>query len=439
MNKVPEDQMLAYLLGEMTPAERAAFENRMRKDPVLLAAVRELESTLATSTLEGQDAKPVGQGLWERIEAKIPEKSSVSIPGSVAAGGVADSWLKRYRLWLPPGIAACLLLGVSMWVLTLGLRMERQVDFIRSTAATEVIEGEALERRALVDGLDNLERASEGFVVSDFGDWNLEDIPRLLTRIQRMEDEIRSRDVVIASRENRIAELEQVKERMVDEHAHLARSYRQLDQQFAELYERGPGLARFTVIELVDARSFAYSGNRRGLAEVARQFLMSPSGLLTAAPDEDVYYIAGEEGAGADWGADSPMVAAGFRAGEAPSVEELGWEFETVSGEYARFESVSSMDSPLAFTVWSDDDQKGFLDIYNLPDIPAGEVAQLWLRGAGSDSYLSVGVLPPLERGTGSLFYAVDEIEFTPREVLITVESGSGSSAPSGRVLLRGP
>ncbi|MCC5835168.1 MAG: anti-sigma factor [Opitutales bacterium] len=443
MSKSPEDQMLAYLLGEMSEAERAAFENRMRKDPDLLAAVRELESALAVSVLDGLDEAPVAHAQWDRIDARLEEHTQGrgSVAAGLAVGKASKGVLQRYRWWLMPGAAAVFLLGVSIWLIAFGLSMERQMDSFRTAASREEVRPQAIDResRALADTFAGVDEPGERMVVSDFSEWGVEDVPYLLARIQRMEDEIRSRDLVIASREDRISELEQVKSRMVDEHSHLAQSYRQLDRQFAELYEGGPGLARFTVIELVDARSFAGGENRRGLAEVARQFLMSSSGVLVGYPDEDVYYFGGEDTADPDWGAEAPMVASGFRTDQAPSIDDLGWEFETVSGDYARFESVSGMDTPLAFTVWSDDDQKGYLDVYNLPEIPNGQVAQLWLRGAGSDSYLSVGVLPSLDRGTGSLFYSVEEIEFTPREVLITVESGTGSNVPSGRVLLRGP
>lgn len=435
MSRVPEDQMLAYLLGDMSEAEVAAFENRIQKDPELRSAVRELESVLAAAALEGLEGVPSGSALWENINARIQPDQSLSRRPSGYAGFLNN------RLWLAPGLAAVFLLGVSVWLISMGLRMEQRLQpDVRIVAVDDVaVDEHDAESLGLAEQHRGRQLQLESMVVSDFSEWSMEDIPALLTRIRRMEDEIRSRDLIIAARDNRISELEQVKERMVEEHAFLAGSYHQLDQQFAELYDSGPGLARFTVIELVDARSFTRGDNRRGLAEVARQFLMSPSGVLVGVPDQEVYYFAGEDDSRMDWGADTPMVAGGFRADEAPSVDDLGWEFETVSGEYARFESVSGMDTPLAFTVWSDDDQKGFLDVYNLPDIPSGQVAQLWLRGAGSESYLSVGVLPPLERGTGSLFYAVDEIEFTPREVLITVESGSGSNVPSGRVLLRGP
>jgi hypothetical protein len=94
----------------------------------------------------------------------------------------------------------------------------------------------------------------------------------------------------------------------------------------------------------------------------------------------------------------------------------------------------------MGFTVWRDDEQKGFLDLYNLPQADSGQEAYLWVRSSELEPYVPVGYLPDLENGTGSLFYSVDEPDFTPTEILITSEDAiEPAQQPSGSILLRGP
>jgi hypothetical protein len=95
---------------------------------------------------------------------------------------------------------------------------------------------------------------------------------------------------------------------------------------------------------------------------------------------------------------------------------------------------------PAGFTVWRDDEQKGVLDLYNLPGADIGQRSFLWVRSSELEAYIPVGILPELDNGTGSLFYSVDEPNFTPTEILITAEpDGVDAVVPTGPVLLRGP
>ena len=102
-------------------------------------------------------------------------------------------------------------------------------------------------------------------------------------------------------------------------------------------------------------------------------------------------------------------------------------------------EVVETTAEPTGFTVWRDDEQKGFLDLYNLPKPESGEPF-LWVRASDYEPYVPVGYIPDLENGTGSFFYSVDESNFTPSEILITAEDpNQPASQPSSEVLLRGP
>ena len=102
--------------------------------------------------------------------------------------------------------------------------------------------------------------------------------------------------------------------------------------------------------------------------------------------------------------------------------------------------AINDNGDPAGFTVWRDDEQKGFLDLYNLPEANLGEAAFLWVRASELEPYLPVGYLPELENGTGSLFYEVDESHFTPSEILVTSEvEDQPGGVPSENILLRGP
>jgi hypothetical protein len=94
----------------------------------------------------------------------------------------------------------------------------------------------------------------------------------------------------------------------------------------------------------------------------------------------------------------------------------------------------------MGFTIWREEDRKGFLDIYNLPPLPAGEDYFLWVRSSRNKPYIPVGHLPYLEDGDGSLFFSVDEETFDrPREILVTAELEAQPASPSARSYLVGP
>lgn len=80
MNPAPEEIAALYVLDQLEPAERAAFEKRLAHDAALAALVRELETTLAHSVHALPSATPPDD-LLARIEQQLdpaPPRAAVA-------------------------------------------------------------------------------------------------------------------------------------------------------------------------------------------------------------------------------------------------------------------------------------------------------------------------------------------------------------------------
>ena len=213
------------------------------------------------------------------------------------------------------------------------------------------------------------------------------------------------------------------------------REYMHLAARVLPFFESKDGLSRFTVIEMVDVQAFDAQQPRRGFADLAGSFLTGEGNIAGAGTPEFVGPIV--EGAGSaslEW--DSALSLA-TRSGEDPLPSQATGYSEPIEAETSMG---GSTEAAMGFSVWRDDEQKGFLDIYNLPQPSTGREAFLWVRSSELDPYLPVGYLPELENGTGSFFYAVEETKFTPTEILVTAEDTfEPGGEPSGEILLLGP
>jgi anti-sigma-K factor RskA len=96
MNPQSEELACLYVLDQLDPRERSAFEERMLKDPALTELVRALESTLARRIHALPQHQPP-DGLLRRIESRIgrlreerePERRGPALWASVARWGIA--------------------------------------------------------------------------------------------------------------------------------------------------------------------------------------------------------------------------------------------------------------------------------------------------------------------------------------------------------------
>jgi len=117
----PEDeQLMAYVDGELDPMARSQFERALAADPALVrrvAAQRELRSRLASS-LDPQLAEPVPERLLQIARTAPAGKAPVVALSAWRARARAEPRAARPRGW-PAALAASWLLagvlGVALW------------------------------------------------------------------------------------------------------------------------------------------------------------------------------------------------------------------------------------------------------------------------------------------------------------------------------------
>lgn len=419
MHPEPDSRIVDYLLGEMSPGERMAFERDVADNPQLKAEVRLWESTLAQSFVK--EGPPASEALWDKIEAVLPPQENA-----------ANTF--KFPVWLIPA-AALLIFAIVISFLLTSSPLERMRND-SSFASSQTGELEPLQLFAERLKLEGFLREGESL-----GDINPDE---LLSRIRQTELENATREAERRLREGDSGLETDEYQALMEQQMMLAEAYETLSDRYLSLFDSRPGLARFTVIELVDANTFATNGPRMGLAELARQFLMND---INYDGHDPLYGPGLESGQGITLSSLAAATRWPTPDSKDPSVIEFFEGSTQTPGEYApdsaaggdQYIPVGMNDTPFAFTVWSDDDQKGFMDIHNLPAVPEGESAKLWVRAAGTDEYLLIGVVPAFEKGTGSLFYSIEEPDFSPGEVIITIESDPQAEQPSARILLRGP
>src|SRR5438093_8406945 len=110
----PEDEAVLYVLGELTAAERRAFEMRLAQSVELRALVRELERGAEALSMASPRRLPPCE-VWTRIEKTVAreERRKVLNPalwsawwrnGWAAAAACLIGWL-LYALWVNhPGL-----------------------------------------------------------------------------------------------------------------------------------------------------------------------------------------------------------------------------------------------------------------------------------------------------------------------------------------------
>lgn len=405
------EQVEAYVLDQLPEPERRAMEAACAEDAVLCAEVRRLRESLygPARSLRGEGA---GVAVWETIRERA---LGAEAKGAEAKEAVGPRW---GWIW---GVAALLLLGINLWLAGLVLREDVTVG-----------EGDGEAPGGRLAAGDSAMEAGEA------GPGLAAEIERLRTEVAVQESRLRQARMDLAERGERETELRKAAREW-------EAAYERAEARQRPFYEGREGLGRFTVIELVGRAGDQRPMPHRGFADLAGRFLMDGARIAGANPEAFVGPVVEGAGVQSPTGvrpeADLPVVetgggdlvagerddpGSGWRPGEEEAV--AGGDEDWMGGEAA------------GFTVWRDDEQKGFLDVYNLPVPGEGREAYLWVRGSEVEPYIPVGAVPQLEDGSGSFFYSVEEPEFTPSEILITEEAaGASGEAPSGPVLLRGP
>lgn len=403
-----EELAALYVLDLLEETERSAFESQLAGSDELSQLVRELSMGLHDRMRQADG--PARFDLLPSIHRKLgldPVSRQVGKPTVVAPSrGLPWSYI---------------------WAAAAGLLLVMNMSLLLVVGKQSAIRG----REVLANKLNGL--PTEQFSIPGSG--KIEAGSKLLqARIQRLEDRLREREAQLKTSQQSQQVLEKENREVKTFNDGWQREYMRLAARFLPFFESNDGMTRFTVIEMVDSQAFDEQRPRRGFAELAGQFLSGEANIAGTGDGEFV----------------GPVVSASTMAGSA-DLEGTGLQpvargtgggssADTTAEAAPAGTSLLGGSEAMGFTVWRDDEQKGFLDIYNLPTAPDGTEPFLWVRSSDLEDYRPVGFLPELENGTGSLFYSVDEPNFTPVEIIITAEDATQpGSNPSGGVLLRGP
>lgn len=418
-----EERAVLYALDLLSDEERSTFEASMEADPELRKLVRQLSSTMLAPArdLDGGSRPDLLDGILARVEKPAkpavvskPVKQSQRMPASLP-------WA---HIW---AVAALLLLFLNLSLLL----------FLNADSASP---GSAVRGIAGANGAGSGSDEATSSSVTPVNRSLLE------ARIARLEESLADRDARLRLINDERIELEEENEEVKSYNAGWQREYARLAARFLPFFEANDGLSRFTVIEMVDADAYSQGLPRLGFNELASRYLTGEANIAGIGHDEFVGPFV--EGAGA-----ASAVSESGQTGLTPIAQSdmASLTFSEIRTPNATFDAVAGESQsplpdeqvgqrPAGFTVWRDDEQKGFLDLYNLPPPAEGQDAFLWVRSSELEAYVPIGAIPDLENGTGSLFYSVDEPNFTPSEILITSEPpDAAGSEPSGSILLRGP
>jgi hypothetical protein len=172
----------------------------------------------------------------------------------------------------------------------------------------------------------------------------------------------------------------------------LRADYNSVVERLANLGLVERELNRLTTMELVDANSYA-RGERKGLVNVGRSILTEPGVVIseTAPPPPTTSQVAPAQ--------------------------------------------------PYAWSVFDEKENRGYLNLYQLPVVTAEQTMQVWVRPADGKEFQAVGEVPrQFHGGNGSVQYLLPNATATPSEIVITIEPrGPPPPAPAGPTVLRGP
>ena len=391
MNDTFETEALRYLLNEMDAGDRAAFQARLERDPAARVALKSCADAMAQFACEQAPAEPMSApDQLAALNAILA--GARSAPAEEAAPVVTGKVIPWNKVVWP--MAAAVLLTLNL------IDFRRPVPTRANTLAADkgtTVAGES--GRGLEMAANGREAETPAEDVDGFGEGAVSRGPTGGAEAERQMAAKFASDLAKTSRE--LAKLR-------DDYAKLQRTttalrvdYDAVVRQWASRVAFDQSVGRLAAMELVDAESYA-RGNRKGLVEVARGILTEP-GVIVAATD----------------GVITPGVEPPGASGTDPQTAAL---------------------APYAWAVFDDKEQRGYLNLYNLPRIAREESLQLWVRAADRAEYQRVGEVPAaFYGGSGSVQYQMTE-GVAPAEILITREPRDAAvQQPAGPTVLRGP
>lgn len=396
MTEELELEALQYLLGQMDAGSRARFEVRLARDPAVQSALKSCTDSMARFACETAPAEPMSAADQQTTLAAILNVAAPVRPQPTRTWAEVVPW-SRY-VW---PAAAAVLLGLNLVQLSrqyppaMPAPAERAAgeglpESVAAEEATSVDrDGTSAERLSESGGAESLaaKPVSETSVVPVGATLG----PEQLRRFERLR--------------NDYAELERA-------NAALRAQYEAMAQHLAGRVAIEKTVGRIAAMELVDPASYA-AGERKGLLEIARGILVEPGVVVVDTGDT----------LGADGG----------QAGGEVGV--------TIGSDTSGTGAPRSKPEAYAWSVFDDKERRGYLNLYNLPQLPPDQALQLWVKSVDSEEFRQVGEVPPQFYGSnGSVYYTLPNGAAAPAEILITQEIRSATPpGPTGPVVLRGP
>lgn len=352
-----------YLLDQMEPARRSAFEQRLQTDPSARAAFKQYADSLAGFACETAAPEPLAAADQKAVLAAL-----VATAGNRAASAPIPP--RAGRGWFWP-MAAIVLVVLNLF------------DFRRPVAPAPDLQPAAPERKETAV-IETPRATKQG---SDAAAPTTETKPLAIAPdAARPKQTAEAPAAEVERLRDQVAELQQARDRL---RAEFDLVVRRLGAQAA----LNRDLSRLTTMELVDAASYA-RGERKGLVTVARGILTEPGIVVpepTPRPPTDL--------------------------------------------------SQTAPKPPYAWSVYDEKENRGFVNLYDLPPVPAESALHIWVRPADAEIFQRVGEVPrQLYGGSGSIQYALPSGTATPAEILITIEPRTIIPAlPAGPTVLKGP
>jgi|GEM_PF-3476622 hypothetical protein len=392
MNDTFETEALRYLLNEMDAGSRAEFEARLERDPAARVALKSCADAMAQFACEQAPAEPMS-AVDQRAALNVILATAKSESVEDVTPVVAKNVIPWSRVVWP--MAAAVLLTLNL------------IDFRRPVPArggalaggeATTLAGEAGRRAELAANGSGAEGRVSGSEESRGGATDAS-APTSRVEAERQIAAKFAADLAKTSRE--LAKLRDDHAKLQRTNAALRVDYDAVVRQWASRVAFDQSVGRLAAMELVDAESYA-RGSRKGLVEVARGILTEP-GVIVAM--------------------DGPV-----RPGVEPPPATSSTDPQTAAL------------APYAWAVFDDKEQRGYLNLYNLPSVEPDESLQLWVRAVDRAEYQRVGEVPAtFYGGSGSLQYQMTEA-VAPAEILITLEPRDAVvEQPAGPTVLRGP
>jgi anti-sigma-K factor RskA len=394
-----EIDALHYLLDEMDAGQRAAFEEQLARDPAARTALQMCAESVSRFACDAAPAEPMSAIDQRATLAAILTATKETVPAAAHAPVSNVIPWSRY-LW---PIAAAVLVGLNF------VDFNRPIDPVAfdapgaqrdepvAGAETQSSDGNEAESGAVADADDDVPLETPGLLAKS-------DAPQ--------NTKVRNAQRAGSDPAETLRELDRLRGAYADlvrSNATLRADYESVMHHIAQRAMTERGVGRLAAMELVDSATYA-TGNRRGLVDLARGILTEPGVVAVELPAQP---------------------------GPADTPPEIGPSLQPTQPERP------AVPPPVAYawSVFDESENRGYLNLYNLPQVPTDGSLQLWVRAPATNTFQQVGEVPAqFHGGDGSLFYTLPEASPAPVEILVTQEArGAPPPAPTGAVVLRGP